>query len=73
MSVHNQSTHICINKIYEHKETIMFEIKKISKSFGRKKVLSSVSFNVEPGSCVGLHKRIREVHASQYSGRMYKG
>lgn len=54
MSVHNQSTHICINKIYEHKETIMFEIKKISKSFGRKKVLSSVSFNVEPGSCVGL-------------------
>lgn len=32
----------------------MFEIKNISKSFGRKKVLSSVSFNVEPGSCVGL-------------------
>ncbi|MGN0396027.1 MAG: ATP-binding cassette domain-containing protein [Coprococcus sp.] len=32
----------------------MFVVENISKSYGKNKILSNVSFNVKPGTCVGL-------------------
>lgn len=32
----------------------MIEIKGISKSYGRHKVLNNISFSVKPGDCIGI-------------------